>query len=65
VLTVFSAGYNQTAQSSFFAAESEAAADAWVKRISGALQQQQHQQHLSPNLNGSGSVEKRGRGPPH
>lgn len=58
-----------TAQSGFFAVESEAAADAWVKRISEALQQEHHhhqQQHLSPNLNsGSGWVEKRGRGPPH
>ncbi|KAF8494664.1 kinase-like protein [Russula emetica] len=59
-----------TTQSGFFVAESEAAADAWVKRISEALQQQQQQQqqhqHLSPNLNGgSGYPEKRGRGPLH
>jgi len=69
----FTPRYKQTAQSGFFIVESEAAADAWVKRISEALQQQQQQQqqqqhhhHLSPNLNGgSGYVEKRGRGSPH
>jgi len=44
VLTVFPLRFIQTAQSGFFLAESEAAADTWVKRISEALQLQQQQQ---------------------
>ncbi len=65
ILTFFFFSYKQTVQSGFFVAESEAAADAWVKRILEALhQRQQQQQHLSPNLNsGSGYVERRGREP--
>ena len=47
----------QTAKSAFFVVESEAAADAWVRRIAEALQQHttQNRERKMSNLNNSNS----------